>query len=74
MNLLRKIQEATIDPQYQLADILRMCKILASRLKHSAFQEWVSHELDGYSLSTGQKLNRFKARVRKRARVKEKTA
>jgi hypothetical protein len=48
MNLLQKIQDATVDPKYQLADILRMCKILASRLDHQAFKEWIAQELNGY--------------------------
>lgn len=48
MSLLRQIQNATIDPKYQLADILRMCKILAARLDHKAFNEWIDRELNGY--------------------------
>ena len=48
MSLLRRIQDAMTDPKCQLADILRMCKILASRLKHQAFKEWIEKELNGY--------------------------
>lgn len=48
MSLLRRIQDATIDPSFQLADILRMCKILAARLEHPAFKEWISQELNNY--------------------------
>jgi len=48
MSLLRRIQDATIDPKFQLADILRMCKILAARLDHKAFKEWIDQELNGY--------------------------
>jgi hypothetical protein len=48
MSLLRRIQDAMTDPKCQLADILRMCKILASRLKHQAFKEWIEQELNGY--------------------------
>jgi hypothetical protein len=48
MSLLRRIQDATIDPKFQLADILRMCKILAARLDHKAFNEWIDQELNGY--------------------------
>lgn len=48
MSLLRQIQDATVDPKYQLADILRMCKILAVRLDHKAFKEWIAQELDSY--------------------------
>lgn len=51
MSLLRKIQDATVDPNFQLADILRMCKLLAARLDHAAFKEWVHHELNCYSRS-----------------------
>ncbi|MBD2177070.1 hypothetical protein H6F42_09120 [Pseudanabaena sp. FACHB-1998] len=48
MSLLRQIQDATVDPKYQLADILRMCKILAARLGNKAFKEWIEQELNGY--------------------------
>jgi hypothetical protein len=48
MSLLRKIQNATIEPKYHLADILRMCKILAARLDHKGFKEWINRELNGY--------------------------
>ena len=48
MSLLRQIQDATVDPKYPLADILRMCKILAARLGNKAFKEWIEQELNGY--------------------------
>jgi AbiTii len=48
MSLLRRIQDATVDPKFQLADILRMCKILAARLEHPLFKEWIKQELNGY--------------------------
>ncbi len=48
MSLLRQIQDATVDPKYQLADILRMCKILAARLENKVFDEWIRQELYGY--------------------------
>ncbi|NEQ38934.1 MAG: hypothetical protein F6K40_22730 [Okeania sp. SIO3I5] len=48
MSLLRHIQDATTDPKFQLADILRMCKILAARLEHLVFNEWIEQELNGY--------------------------
>lgn len=48
MSLLRQIQDATIDPTFRLADILRMCKILAARLDNLAFKEWINQELNGY--------------------------
>lgn len=48
MSLLKQIQDATIDRKLQLGDVLRMCKILAARLKHPAFNEWISQELNGY--------------------------
>jgi hypothetical protein len=31
-----------------LSDLLRKCKILACRLRHEPFKEWVAHELTGY--------------------------
>lgn len=48
MSLLRQIQDATIDPKFRLADILRMCKILAARLNHPPLKAWVEQELNGY--------------------------
>ncbi|NES70996.1 MAG: hypothetical protein F6K24_40200, partial [Okeania sp. SIO2D1] len=48
MSLLRRIQDATVDPNFKLADVLRMCKILAARLEHPAFKEWIGQELNGY--------------------------
>lgn len=48
MSLLRRIQDATVDSKFQLADVLRMCKILAARLDHPAFKEWIEQELNGY--------------------------
>jgi hypothetical protein len=48
MSLLRRIQDATVDPKFQLADILRMCKILAARLGHKDFKKWIEQELNSY--------------------------
>ncbi|MGB3510746.1 MAG: hypothetical protein WBA93_16235 [Microcoleaceae cyanobacterium] len=48
MSLLRRIQDATVDPKFELSDVLRMCKILAARLEHPAFKEWIEQELNGY--------------------------
>lgn len=48
MNLLQQIQGAVINPSTRIVDVLRLCKILAGRLKHQAFKEWVDQELNGY--------------------------
>lgn len=48
MSLLREIQDATTDPNFRLADILRKAKILAARLSHKAFKDWIEKELNGY--------------------------
>ena len=48
MNLLRRIQDATHDPTFRLADVMLMCKILAARLDHPAFKNWIDQELNGY--------------------------
>lgn len=48
MTLLREIQAAAIDSSVNLADLLRQCKVLASRLKHAEFAAWVDRELNGY--------------------------
>lgn len=48
MSLLRRIQDATVNPEFRLADVLRMCKILAARLENPAFKDWINQELNGY--------------------------
>jgi hypothetical protein len=48
MSLLREIQDATTAPGFKLADVLRKAKILAARLDHQAFKEWIERELNGY--------------------------
>ncbi len=48
MSLLTEIQAAATDPAHSTADLLRKCQILAFRLGHAPFKEWVSHELNGY--------------------------
>jgi hypothetical protein len=48
MTLLREIQKATTESEVDLADTLRKCKVLAARLKHQEFTDWVNHELNGY--------------------------
>ncbi len=48
MTLLRQIQDAALDSDVDLADLLRKCKVLASRLKHAEFGDWVTNELNGY--------------------------
>lgn len=48
VSLLTDIQAAAIDPSRSLSDLLRMCQILAARLRHEPFREWVRHELGGY--------------------------
>ncbi len=37
-----------MDPKLPLAGLLRKCLVLAYRLKHDAFREWVERELNGY--------------------------
>jgi len=48
VTLLDEIQTAATDPSLSLSDLLRKCQILAFRLRHEPFREWVSHELNGY--------------------------
>jgi hypothetical protein len=47
-SLLRRIKDATVDPTFKTADVLRLCKILANRLNHQVFKEWVDKEVNGY--------------------------
>jgi hypothetical protein len=48
VSLLSDIQSAATDPSYSTADLLRKCQILAFRLRHEQFKQWVAHELNGY--------------------------
>lgn len=48
MSLLREIQNAATGSEVSISDLLRKCKVLASRLKHEKFKEWVDNELNGY--------------------------
>ncbi len=48
MSLLTEIQAAATDSAQSTADLLRKCQILAFRLRHEPFKEWVNHELNGY--------------------------
>jgi hypothetical protein len=48
VSLLTEIQTAATDPGVPLSDLLRKCQILAFRLRHEPFKEWVAHELNGY--------------------------
>ena len=49
MSLLRNIQESAIDPQVDIASILRKCKVLSFRLGYEKFKIWVDQELNGYN-------------------------
>ena len=48
ISLLQRIKDATVDPTFKIADVLRLCKILANCLNHQAFKEWVDKEVNGY--------------------------
>ena len=48
MSLLQDIQAAAINPETDVTDLLRMCMILAARLKNEDLRKWVSQELNGY--------------------------
>jgi hypothetical protein len=48
MSLLTDIQKAATDQSVSTADLLRKCQILAFRLRHEPFKQWVAHELNGY--------------------------
>jgi AbiTii len=48
MSLLREIQNAAVDSKFELATLLRKCKVLAARLGSREFNEWVEKELSGY--------------------------
>lgn len=48
MSLLRDIQNAAVDPNMDVATLLRKCKILSVRLANDEFKTWVDRELNGY--------------------------
>ncbi len=49
MSLLRQIQDNSCNPDFQVADLLRQCKILAARLGYTPLKIWVENELNGYA-------------------------
>lgn len=48
MSLVREIQSLATDHAVPLSSVLRKAKILAARLGHAEFKEWVDRELNGY--------------------------
>ncbi|MGE4233363.1 MAG: hypothetical protein AB7F43_08550 [Bacteriovoracia bacterium] len=48
MGLLSEIENAATNSSVPIVDLLRKCKVLAARLKHSEFSEWANNELNGY--------------------------
>jgi AbiTii len=49
MTLLKEIQAAAIDSSVDVVQVLRKCRVLASRLSHDDLKAWVQKELDGYA-------------------------
>lgn len=48
VSLLRDIQRAATSSETKLTDLLRMCKMLASRLGNAELAKWADNELNGY--------------------------
>lgn len=48
MSLIHDIQAAAISNSTDVPTLLRMCKLLAARISHQQFGEWVDRELNGY--------------------------
>ena len=48
MSLIQQFQDDIVNPDISLASILRRAKILAYRLRHGEFKNWVDNELNGY--------------------------
>lgn len=59
MSLLREIQTLATDGNTSLPTLLRKCKILAVRLHHEPFKEWVDKELNGYETNTDEELKKI---------------
>lgn len=48
MSLIHDIQAAAISQTTDIPTLLRMCKLLAARISHQQFGDWVDRELNGY--------------------------
>lgn len=48
MSLIHDIQAAAIAQGSDIPTLLRMCKLLAARISHHEFADWVDRELNGY--------------------------
>ena len=48
MILLEQLQEAAVDPNSDLGEVLRRCKVLAARLKSPPLEDWLLWESNGY--------------------------
>ncbi len=48
MGLLNDIEASAVSSSVAIVDLLRQCKVLAARLKHKEFADWVNSELNGY--------------------------
>lgn len=48
MTLLQQIRTEAVDSGGDLSALLRKCMVLAARLRHPGFSEWVRSELNGY--------------------------
>jgi len=48
MSLIEQIQQAAVDSDSDLGQVLRLCKILAARLDSRPLEEWLSWESNGY--------------------------
>jgi AbiTii len=63
MTLLQEIQHDATGTDVPLIVVLRKCKVLAARLDHEPFSEWVTHELEGYPPDPDH-LPRYREKVR----------
>lgn len=48
MGLLQEIRDGAVDSRTDIATVLRKCLILAEKLGHDGFKQWVERELNGY--------------------------
>ncbi|MFI8981164.1 AbiTii domain-containing protein [Ectopseudomonas khazarica] len=49
MSLIHNIQAASIAQNSDIPTLLRMCKLLAARISHQEFAQWIDRELNGYA-------------------------
>lgn len=48
-DLMARLDDAVLDPKASLADVLRICMMLGTRIGATSLEQWAAAELEGYS-------------------------